>query len=478
MYDVAIVGAGVSGCSVAWELSKYKLNICIIDRTTDVCEGTSKANSGIVNSGHDPMPGTLAAKYNALGAEWIFEHADELGIECRNNGFLVVCTDKDYLCDLDELYERGKANKVRGLSIVDRNEALLLEPNLADEVVGALRVDAGGTLCPWSLVTGYAEVAAVNGVEFRLGENVNLIERKGNHYKLTTSKGIIETKYVVNAAGVYADEFHNMVSNTKLHIHPRKGQYCILDKIEPGFITRNIIPLPTKLGKGISVSYTIHGNLLIGPTALDIDDKEDTSVTQVGIDEIIAATGKMVKGIPYHTVITQYAGLRAEEDGDDFIIGEVVDSPGFINYAGMKSPGLTCSPLIAKDIRKILDGLCNLEEKEQYYTTRKPIILFKDCSKEEQIELLKENPAYGHVICRCEQITEGDILNAIHRPVGATTMDGVKRRVRAGMGRCQGGFCTPRVMEILARETGQPMEDICKNLPDSRLLFGRNKDNL
>ena len=269
-----------------------------------------------------------------------------------------------------------------------------------------------------------------------------------------------------------------MVSEQKLHIRPRKGQYCILDKVKPGFVTRTIGPLPSKMGKGIVVSPTIHGNLLIGPTALDMDDKEDLSVTQDGINTLIAATQNLVKGIPYHTVITQYAGLRAEEDRHDFILGEVEDAPGFIDCAGIKSPGLTCSPLIAAHIRDVLNDIYPLEEKESYVTTRKPIKLFKNCTPEEQKQLLKENPAYGRIICRCETITEGDIINAIRRPVGATTMDGIKRRVRAGMGRCQGGFCSPRVMEILARETGQDPESICKNLPDSRLIVSKNKEDL
>ena len=479
MYDVAIIGAGVCGCSAAWELSRFKLNVCVLDRETDICEGTSKANTGVVNAGHDPKPGTLAAHYNAKGAEWIFEHKDELGIEAKNNGFYIACTDMANYPALEELCQRGITNGVRGMRIISREEALKEEPNLADDVVCVLNIDGGGTLSPWTLVSAYAEIAARNGVEFRLGEKVLNVKRtEEGFYELETEKDVVQTKYVINAAGVYADDFNNMVSERKIHIHPRKGAYMILDK-NIGYVTRNIAPQPTEMGKGCCVTQTIHGNLNVGPTAFNIEDKEDTSVTQEDIDFIISSTSKLVKDVPYNTVITQYCGLRAEEESGDFILFEAPDSPGFINYAGMKSPGLTCSPLIAVDIRKDLERICGgLEEKESYVTTRTDNKLFKYCTKEEQAEMLKREPAYGRIICRCEQITEGDILNAIHRPVGATTMDGVKRRVRAGMGRCQGGFCSPRVMEILARETGQDIETIKKNQAGSELLVGTSKEEL
>ncbi len=478
MYDIVIIGAGVSGCAVARELSKYQMRICVIEKETDICEGTSKANSGIVNAGFDPEPGKLCAKLNARGAEMLAQIAEELDIPYKRNGTMVVCSNPENLPMLRVLYDRGNINGVKGLRILNREEALQMEPNLAEGVCGALLAPTGGIICPFTLTLAFAEAAAANGVEFRLGEAVTDIKKEEDGYQLTTSKGHIDTKYVINAAGVYADVFHNMVSENKIHIVPRKGEYCLMDKIPEDYLRHTIFPVPTAMGKGVIVSPTVHGNMLIGPTAVDVEDREDTSTTAEGLARVIKMSALSVKNIPYRTVITSFAGLRAHEDGDDFIIEEVSDAKGFIDVAGMKSPGLASSPMVALYVRDILAGMCELKEKEAYVTRRKGIIRFADLTAREQGALIRENPAYGRMICRCEKVTEGEILDAIRRPLGAKTMDGIKRRTRAGMGRCQAGFCTPRVMEILSEELGIGMDEICKNRKGSVLIKGRNKDDI
>lgn len=478
MYDIAIIGAGVSGCAVARELSRYELDICVLEKETDICEGTSKANSGIVNAGFDPVPGTLCAKLNAPGAEMMEKIAKELDVPYKRNGTMVVCSSEENLPALQVLYNQGKANGVKGLRILSGNEAHELEPNLADCVCGALLVESGGIVCPFTLTLAYAESANANGVEFRLGEAVTDIVKMENGYRLTTSKGSLETKCVINAAGVYADIFHNMVSEHKIHIVPRKGEYCLMDKIPENYLKHTIFPTPTAMGKGVIVSPTVHGNMLIGPTAVDVEDRDDTSTTREGLEQVIKMSALSVKNIPYRTIITSFAGLRAHEDGDDFIIEEVADARGFIDVAGIKSPGLASSPMIGIYVRDIVAGICELKEKKEYVSGRKGILRFAELPAEKQRALIRENPAYGQIVCRCEKVTEGEILDAIRRPLGARTLDGIKRRTRAGMGRCQAGFCTSRVMDILSGELGIGMEAICKNRPGSVMIEGINKDSI
>ena len=478
MYDIVIIGAGVSGCAVAKELSKYQMRICVIEKETDICEGTSKANSGIVNAGFDPEPGKLCAKLNARGAEMLQQIAEDLDIPYKRNGTMVVCSNPDDLPMLKVLYDRGNTNGVRGLRILNREEAFQMEPNLADGVCGALLAPTGGIICPFTLTLAFAEVAALNGVEFRLGEAVTDIQKGEKGYRLTTSRGQLETKYVINAAGVYADLFHNMVSEDKIHIVPRKGEYCLMDKIPKDYLHHTIFPVPSVMGKGVIVSPTVHGNMLIGPTAVDVQDREDTSTTAEGLARVIKLSALSVKNIPYSTIITSFAGLRAHEDGDDFIIEEVPDAKGFIDVAGIKSPGLASSPMVALYVRDILSNLCELKEKKTYVTKRKGIVRFAELSVQEQKALTRDDPAYGRIVCRCEKVTEGEILDASRRPLGAVTMDGIKRRTRAGMGRCQAGFCTPRVMEILSKELAVGREEIRKNRDGSVLIKGRNKENI
>ncbi|MCF2669461.1 MULTISPECIES: NAD(P)/FAD-dependent oxidoreductase [Lachnospiraceae] len=463
MKDVIIIGAGVSGCAIARELSRYQLDICVLERESDICEGTSKANSGIVHGGFDAKPGTLKAKLNVLGNSMMDEMSKKLDFEFKRNGSMVVCQNEMGIPALEKLLEQGKENGVKGMKILKREQALELEPNLADGVYAVLYIPSGGIVCPFGMNIAYAENAAQNGVEFKLGTEVQLIERVGQDYRIQTNQGVFDTKYVINAAGVYADVFHNMVSELKIHIMPRRGDYCLLDKTAGDLVRHTIFQLPTEKGKGVLVTPTIHGNLLLGPTAIDIEDKEATATTAKGLQEVLEKCTKSVKNIPFKQVITSFAGLRAHEEHGEFIIGEVEDAKGFIDVAGIESPGLTSAPAIGIYVRDILAEKMELKEKEIFVEERKGIVRFLDLPKEEQNRLLQKNQAYGQIVCRCEQITEGEILDAIHRPLGATTLDGVKRRTRAGMGRCQAGFCTPKVMEILARELHLELKDIRKN---------------
>ena len=467
VYDVIVIGAGVSGSAVARELSRYQLNTCVLEKQEDVCSGTSKANSAIVHAGFDAAEGSLMAKLNVEGNRMMGDLARDLDIPFKRNGSLVVCIHKEELPGLKELYDRGIANGVKELKLLSREEVLAMEPNLSDNVEGALYAPTGGIICPFILNIAMAENANVNGVDFYFNTKVEAFCRdEAGIWHIRTNNGEYKTKYVVNAAGVYSDELHNMVCQPedKIHITPRRGDYCLLDKEVGGLVSCTIFPQPTKLGKGVLVSPTIHGNVIVGPTAIDIEDKEATATTAEGINDLITKAGMHVKNLPVgRKVITSFAGLRAHEDHHEFVIGEVKGAPGFIDCAGIESPGLTSSPAIGRMVAGILAEKLQPAEKENWIGTRKGILSPAGMSVEERNELIKKNPAYGQIICRCESISEGEILDAIHRPLGARSLDGVKRRTRAGMGRCQAGFCSPRVMEILHRELGIPVEELTKS---------------
>ena len=478
MYDVIIIGAGVSGAASARELSRYNVSVCVLEREHDVCCGTTKANSAIVHAGYDAANGSLMAKLNVRGNEMMEQLSKDLDFSFKRNGSLVICRDEEDMPNLQALYERGVKNGVKDLRIVSREELVEMEPNIADDAVAALYAPTGGIVCPFNLNIALAENANVNGVEFKFNTEVVDIKKVEDHFEVQTNNGTYEAKYVVNAAGVYADELHNMVSADKMHITPRRGDYCLLDKTAGGHVTKTIFALPGKYGKGILVTPTVHGNLLIGPTAVDIEDKEGINTTSAGLDEVISKAGASVKNIPMRQVITSFAGLRAHEDRHEFIIGEAEDCPGFIDCAGIESPGLSSAPAIGEMVANILKEKMGLKEKENFIATRKGVVNPEELSLEERKQLIKENPAYGNIICRCEMVTEGEIIDAIKRPLGATSLDGVKRRTRAGMGRCQSGFCAPRTMEILARELGVDMSEITKNGKGSEIIVGTNKDSL
>ena len=478
MYDVMIIGAGVSGSACARELARYKLNICVVERAEDVCCGTSKANSAIAHAGFDADQGSLMAKLNVQGNKMMEELSKELDFEFIRNGSLVVCTREEDRRNLQALLENGIANGVEGLRIVEREELLAMEPNISDEAVAALYAPTGGILCPFGLNIALAENACVNGVEFKFDTEVLNIEKTDGGWKLVTDNGDYETKVVVNAAGVYADKFHNMVSNDKMTIVARRGDYYLLDKTAGKHVSRTIFTLPNEFGKGVLVSPTVHGNLIVGPTANDIDDKEGTNTTRAELDEVTVKSAVNVKNVPLRQVITSFAGLRAHELGHEFHIRELPEAPGFVDCAGIESPGLTSSPAIGCMVADIVSGILKPEKNPDFVGSRKGIVRPSEMSLEERNELIKKEPAYGNIICRCEMITEGEILDAIRRPLGAKSLDGVKRRTRAGMGRCQAGFCSPRTMEILTRELHIDMSQVTKSGGESRLIVGTNKDRI
>ncbi len=474
MVDIVIIGAGVSGCAIAREVSRYRADVLVLEREEDVCCGTSKANSAIVHAGYDAANGSLMAKLNVEGSRLMPALSKELDFPYENNGSLVVMVSEDDRPALNRLYENGVANGVEGLRIVERDELVQMEPNISDQAVAALYAPTGAIVCPFGLTFALAENAARNGVKFQFDTEVTGIEKTDGGWKLSTTRGDVEARVVVNAAGVYADKLHNMVSDDAMTITPRRGDYFLLDHSAQGHVSHTVFQLPGKFGKGVLVAPTVHGNIIVGPTAIDIEDKEGVATTQAGLDEVRAKCGLAVKDVPLRQTITSFAGLRAHEARHEFFIGEI--QPGFVDCAGIESPGLSSAPAIGVMVSGIVKNILKLEENPGFESKRKGILDPKGLDAEARAALIRENPAYGTVICRCETVTEGEIVDAIRRVPGARSVDGVKRRVRAGMGRCQGGFCSPRVMEILARELGVDQSAITKAGAGSELIVGVNKD--
>ena len=469
-YDVIVIGAGVIGSAIARELSKYELKLCVLEKDEDVCSGTSKANSGIVHGGFDPAVGSMMAKMNIRGAELIRELHEPLDFAYRQNGSMVLCFDEADIPALHTLYERGIANGVKGMSILTGDEARALEPAISGEVVAALYIASSGIVCPFGMTIAFAENAADNGAEFRFLTEVSGVEKTDEGYLVRTNNGELRAKYIVNAAGVYADRIHNMVSEKKLSITPRRGEYVLMDKEVGDLVSHTIFQLPGKGGKGVLVTPTVHGNLLVGPNAFDLPDKEATETTPEGTDEIKTKAAKSVPSIPFNKMITGFAGLRAHGSEGDFILREAEDAEGFFDAAGIESPGLTAAPAIGEYIAGLVVAKCGAERKENFIAVRKGIPEVAKLSPSERAELIAKRPEYGRIVCRCENISEGEIIDAMDRTLGAKSMDGIKRRVRQGMGRCQAGFCTPGTIELMAKKLGIPMEQVAKNRPGSEFI--------
>lgn len=477
MKDVIIIGGGVVGCSVARELSRFDADILLLERGNDVSVGTSKANSGIVHGGYDAKPGTLKAKFNVAGNAMFDALARELDFPFKRNGSMVLCFDKADIGKLLELKEQGVKNGVQGLYVLEGYEAVkAMEPYVSENVVAALVVPNGGIVSPYEMTIAYAENAATNGVEFRFGSEVTAIDKIDGGLQVTCADGFTaQAKYVVNAAGVYADVINNMISSDKMHITARKGDYELLDKTCGYMASHTLFQMPTKMGKGVLVTPTCHGNILVGPTATDVTDKDDVATTP---EELASAFDRALLTMPSlnrRNIITQFSGLRAHLDTDDFVIGESAAVKGLYNVAGIESPGLSSAPAIAVHVAEEIAKKLSLGKNANFVAERKGIPHFATLSDEERQKLVAENPLYGRIVCRCETVTEGEIVEAIRRKPGAVDMDGVKRRTRQGMGRCQAGFCTPRVMEILSRELGVPMTEVTKRGGNSQFVIGRTK---
>ena len=473
-YDVAIVGAGVVGGLIARELSRFNISVALLEKCNDMAMGTTKANSAIVHGGYDAQPGTLKAKLNVEGTALMPQVCEKLSVPFKNNGSLVVAFSESEMEHVKVLYDRGIKNGVPGLSVIDRDELRRIEPNISESAVGALLCESAGIVCPYELTIAAVENAVVNGVEFIRNCRVQSIEQNGD-YTLKTTAGDIKAKFIINAAGNYSDKLASMVGDDSIDLVPRKGEYYLLDKSVGGLAVHTIFQCPNEMGKGILVTPTVDGNLLIGPTAKNIDDKGDTTTTSEGLREIVEKALKSVPTVSPRNAITSFAGVRAHPVCDDFIIGWCEKSEHFLNVAGIESPGLSASPAIALYVREILSEKLNLTEKEHYSDVRKAPVRFRHMNDVERAELIKKNPAYGRIVCRCETVTEGEIIDAIRAPAGARDVDGVKRRTRAGMGRCQGGFCGSKVVEILSRELAVPMNEVTKFGGESKIIYERTK---
>ena len=473
MYDVAIIGCGITGSACAYYLSKYRLNIAVIEKYNDVCCGTTRANSAIIHAGYDPVPGTNCAKYNVRGNELTKEICKKLDVLCKEIGSLVVAFSENELETLNVLYKRGIENGVPDMEIWDREKLLNEEPNISEKAMGALYAPTAAIVNPWEYGLAMAETAVRNDAELMLNTEVTDIKKSESGWLISTNNGEIEAKYVINAAGVYSDVIHNMVAEKTFEILPSAGEYYLLDKSEGERVKHVIFQCPNELGKGVLVSPTVHGNLIVGPNAIK-SEKDDTSTTTASLDFVREAASKSVPSIQYRENIRNFTGVRANSDTDDFVIEFAAEN--FLDLAGIKSPGLSAAPAIAEAAVKMLEekGL-ELNEKRNFIDTRKHL-RFKELSDEKKNEVIARNPLYGRVVCRCETITEGEIVDALNSPIKPVSLDGVKRRAGTGMGRCQGGFCGPKVLEIIARSNNILFEDVLQDGAGSYILTGETKN--
>lgn len=474
MYDIAIIGAGVIGASIARELSRYKLKVALIEKENDVSMGTTKANSAIIHAGYDALPNTNKGKFNALGNAMFDDLCKELDVPFKRVGSYVLAFSHEEVRTLEELLQRGIDNQIPNMAIVDREELLKREPNLNPEVVAGLYAPTAGIIGPWELTIALAENAVDNGVDLLLNHEVLAIDKKV-HFNIETNQGLIEAKLVINCAGVYADQIHNMIAKESFKISAWKGQYYLLDKMTKPLLTSIMFQCPTEKGKGVLVLPTVHGNTLIGPDSELFDDKDDVETDSQNLEFIKDKAYKTVVDLPMNRVITSFAGLRAKPSNHDFIIEET-EVKDFIDVAGIESPGLSSAPAIALYVKDMVLDKMHVEEKSDFNPIRKAVPHFMDLSDEDKKTLIAKDARYGRIICRCELITEGEIIDAIKRPLGATTVDGVKRRVRPGMGRCQGGFCGSKVMEIISRELKKDIKSIVKDKNKSYIITGETKE--
>ncbi|NGT49235.1 NAD(P)/FAD-dependent oxidoreductase [Clostridium perfringens] len=468
MRDIIVIGAGVVGCSIARELSKYNLDVLVVEKNSDVSEGISKGNSGIVHAGYNEKIGTLKAKLNIEGNKIFDDLSRDLQFPFKRNGAFILAFSDEEMKTLESLKENGEKLGVEGLEILTREEALNIEPNLNKEIVGVLNVKTSGIVSPYEMTIALAENAAENGVEFKLNSKVTSIEKISEGYKVTlNNKELVSGKIIINASGLEGAFLNNLVSMSKREINPVKGEYCLFDKVAGAMINKTLFQVPNKLSKGVLVTPTAEGNLLVGPNAVEGKTLE---TSREGIDEILDKSKKSIEELPVARILNTFSGIRPKTKEGDFIIEEVEDAKNFINVIGIDSPGLTAAPAIGVYVVNMIKERLDLVEKKNFKKTREKIVRFAELSLEEKNKLIKEKPAYGHMVCKCEFVTEGEIVEAIHRPIKALTVDAIKRRTRASMGGCQGIGCTLPISKILSRELGIDISDINKNSEGSPVI--------
>lgn len=477
MYDIVIIGGGVVGGMIMRELSAYDLRICMLEKENDVATGASRANSAIVHAGFDAEEGSLKAELNVAGSKMMERVAKELGVKYKRNGSLVVAFDDKDKATVEKLRERGVKNGVEGLEIVDGEKLKELEPNISDDVICALYAPSGAIVCPYELTIAAIGNAMDNGAKLYLNFEVKSIERTEDGFEIGDGNATIKGKRIINCAGINSDSIAAAVGDDSIKIHPRRGEYILLDKKVGKIVSHTIFKTPSEMGKGILITPTVDGNLLLGPTSEDVSDKADTCTTSDGLNLVKLQAAERVKNIAFNQTITSFCGLRAVGNTGDFIINQPI--PGFVNVAGIESPGLTASPAIAEYVVEILkkDGL-DVRRKDNFNPIRKPMHWFRESTVVGKNKVIAEDKSYGKIICRCEGVTEGEIREAIKRNPPARDLDGVKRRTRAQMGRCQGGFCMPYITEILAEELCVEYESVTKSGDGSNINVGRTKEDI
>lgn len=475
MFDVLIIGCGIVGAATSFLLSQYDCKVGVLEQHNDVADETTKANSAILHAGYDPLPGSVMARLNVPGAALAEQWCKDLSVPYQKVGSLVLAFSGEEMETVRSLYKRGIENGVSGLQVLGKEAVIELEPGVNGAVVGALYAPSAAIVDPWEYAIALAETASQNQVEFFLGRKVTGLRSCGDYFQVECEGERFEARYVINAAGVYADEIAAMVGDHSFAVTPRRGQYYLLDKVEHSKVRHVLFQCPTKVGKGVLVAPTVHGNVIVGPNAETVAEKEDVATTQEGLAFVAALARKSVPGLDLRQSIRNFAGLRASAEVGDFVIQASPEAPGLIHLAGIQSPGLSAAPAIAGEALRLLHDAGLTLSKKQGAVVKREQVRFKELTSEEKNRLIQRDPLYGRVICRCETITEGEIVDAIRRPLGATTIDGVKRRCGAGLGRCQGGFCGPRVHEILARELGVDETQVLKDREGSTVLVCHTK---
>lgn len=475
IYDVVVAGAGVIGGMVARELSKYKLSVLMLEKEYDVACGASKANSGIVHGGFDPEPDTLKAKLNFEGVEKLFETAKMLNVPCKRNGSFVCAFSKEEDAAVRELYERGLENGVKGMEILSGDKAREIEPELSKEITSVLSVPSAGIVCPYELTVAAVGNAMDNGAELKTEFEISKINKENDCFVIESADGEqVKAKYLVNCAGGFSDKISALAGDDSFTIIPRAGEYLLLDKLEGKRVEHTIFQVPSKEGKGILVSPTVDGNLLTGPTAIKVDSPENKKTTKDGMDTVIKLAAKSVPSIAFRNVITSFSGVRSSEQGGDFIIGESETVKNLINVAAIDSPGLSSCVSIAEYVADILKNTgLDMQINPEFDPNRENPHFFREMNDDEKNEFIKSHPEYGKIVCRCETVSEGEIRAAIKRNPPARDVDGVKRRTRSGMGRCQGGFCGPYVMKLIAEENKIAKEEVTKKGKNSNMVIGK-----